>query len=154
MYKAGGAAQKNQFTRLQAAEYLAQQLPIKTAEQWLTYLNDNARDKHAKKIPYVKHGVASMYTAHTLSAFVEDKNQTLLAQYGHLMQQQPQQVETLSLVDFNAQHYQAAYYFDEQQRTEVIELSFGEQQRYLLKLKLEQAQQLIQQLKQLHPALV
>lgn len=48
--------------RSQAAEYLAEKLPIKSAVQWHSYLNDNAAGKNKPRIAYRKGGGAGRKT--------------------------------------------------------------------------------------------
>ena len=88
------------LTRQHAAEYLQLHLPFKSTQQWLNYLNDNARGKHAKTIQFAKKGVASFYQRQCLDVFIERKNQELYRQVRHLFRQQhdtalPTQLHTL-----------------------------------------------------------
>ena len=64
------------LTRSQAASYLAENLPSKSAPQWQTFLNDNAKNRNSPKIRFKSScgvGGKSYYEELDLMIFIEGK---------------------------------------------------------------------------------
>lgn len=64
------------LTRAEAAQYLAKNLLSKTAPQWHTFLNDNARNRNSPKIKFKSNsgvGGKSLYKELDLMMFIESQ---------------------------------------------------------------------------------
>ena len=62
------------FSCAEAAQYLAEKLPIRSAPEWHTFLNDNARSRNGSKIKFKSsggRGSKSFYDQTALDAFIE-----------------------------------------------------------------------------------
>lgn len=62
------------LSRAESAQYLAEKLPLKTAPQWQTFLNDNAKNRNSPKIKFKSsggRGSKSFYEQTALDEFIE-----------------------------------------------------------------------------------
>lgn len=62
------------LSRAESAQYLAEKLPLKTAPQWQTFLNDNAKNRNSPKIKFKSsggRGSKSFYEQTALDDFAE-----------------------------------------------------------------------------------
>ena len=63
------------LTRAESAQHLAEKLPLKSAPQWMTFLNDNARNRNSPKIRMQTGGGAgckSLYDVAELDKFIKN----------------------------------------------------------------------------------
>lgn len=62
------------FSRAESAQYLAEKLPIRSAPEWHTFLNDNARNRNGSKIKFKSNagvGGKTFYEQTVLNEFIE-----------------------------------------------------------------------------------